>query len=316
VSSRCFAREEAAVRIGVVVGGEVLGEQADLGRLVRESRRAEERGFASAWAPHVFGLDAVGALAIAGCETRRIELGTAVVPAFARHPFALAQQALTAQAATEGRFTLGVGPSHRFIVEGMLGLSYERPARHIREYLSVLLPLLERGSVAHQGEVYRVNGELRFSVQDRVPVLVAALGPVMLRLAGSLTAGTVTWMTGPRTLETHVVPRVREAAEDAGRPEPRVVAMFPIAVTDAPDRGREMADKIFRRYGRLPSYRAMLDREGAAGPADVALVGDAATVEAELRRLADAGVSEVVAVPFPADEGAVERTLDFLAASL
>ena len=304
------------MRIGVVVGGEVLGEQADLGRLISEACRAEERGFASAWAPHVFGLDAVGALAIAGRETQRIELGTAVVPTFTRHPFALAQQALTAQAATEGRFTLGVGPSHRFIVEGMLGLSYERPARHVREYLSVLLPLLDGGSVAHQGEAYRVNAELRFPVQDRVPVLVAALGPVMLRLAGSLTAGTVTWMTGPHTLETHVVPRVREAAEEAARPEPRIVAMFPIAITDAPERGREMADKIFRRYGRIPSYRAMMEREGAAGPADVALVGDAATVGAGLRRLADAGVSEVVAVPFAADEGAVERTLDFLAASL
>lgn len=304
------------MRIGVVVGGEVLGGQADLGRLVSEARRAEERGFASAWAPNIFGLDAVGALTVAGRETQRIELGTAVVPTFTRHPFTLAQQALTAQAATEGRFTLGVGPSHRFIVEGMLGLSYERPARHMREYLSVLLPLLKGGSVAYQGEAYRVNGELRFPAQDRVPVLVAALGPVMLRLAGSLTAGTVTWMTGPRTLETHVVPRVREAAEDAGRPEPRIVAMFPIAVAASTDRGREMADKIFRRYGRVPSYRAMLDREGAQGPADVALVGDAATVEAGLRRLADAGVSEVVAVPFSADEGAVERTLDFLAASL
>ncbi len=302
------------MRIGIMVGGEVLGQRADLGKLLREARRAEERGFASAWAPHIFGLDAIGALAVAGCETRRIELGTAVVPAFARHPFALAQQALTAQAATEGRFTLGVGVSHRFIVEGVLGLSYERPAGRMREYLSVLAPLLEGGSVAYEGEAYRVNGELRFPANDPVPVLVAALGPAMLRLAGSLAAGTVTWMAGPRTLEGHIVPRIRAAAEDSGRPEPRVVAMVPIALTNAPDRGREAADKLFRRYGRAPSYRAVLDLEGAAGPADVALVGDEATVGAGLRRLADAGVSEVVAVPFSTDEGAVEGTLDFLAA--
>ena len=303
------------MRIGVMIGGEVLGQQADLEKLVRQARQAEERGFASAWVPHIFGVDAIVALAIAGRETRRIELGTAVIPTFTRHPFTLAQQALTVQAATEGRFTLGIGLSHRFIVEGILGLSYEKPTRHMREYLSVLIPLLERGSVAHQGEVYQVDGELRFPAKDRVPVLVAALGPAMLRLAGSLGAGTVTWMTGPRTLETHIVPRIHAAAEDAGRPDPRIVAMFPIAVTHAPDRGREVAGRLFHRYGRAPAYRAMLDREGVAGPADVALVGDAATVEAELRRLADTGVTEVMAVPFSADEGSIERTLDFLSST-
>lgn len=302
------------MRIGVVVGGEVLGQQADLEKLVRQARRAEERGFASVWVPHIFGVDAVVALAIVGREIQRIELGTAVVPTFTRHPFTLAQQALTVQVATEGRFTLGIGLSHRFIIEGILGLSYEKPTQHMREYLSVLIPLFERGSVTYRGEMYRVDGELRFPAKDPVPVLVAALGPAMLRLAGSLAAGTVTWMTGPRTLETHIVPRIRTAAEDAGRPEPRIVAMFPIAVTHAPVRGREIAGRLFHRYGRAPAYRAMLDREGVAGPADIALVGDAATVEAELRRLADTGVTEVVAVPFSTDEGAIERTLDFLAA--
>ena len=302
------------MRIGVMIGGEVLGQQADLEGLVRQARRAEERGFASAWVPHIFGVDAIAALAIVGRETRLIEIGTAVIPTFTRHPFTLAQQAMTVQAASEGRFTLGIGPSHRFIVEGVLGLSYEKPMRHTREYLSVLVPLLGRGSVTHRGEVYRVDGELRFPAKDRVPVLVAALGPAMLRLAGSAADGTVTWMTGPRALERHVVPRIRAAAEEAGRPDPRVVAMFPIAVTHAPDRGREAAGRLFRRYGRAPAYRAMLDREGVAGPADIALVGDAADVEAELHRLADIGVTEVIAVPFPTDEGDTERTLDFLAA--
>lgn len=302
------------MRIGVMIGGEILGQQADLERLVRQARQAEERGFASAWVPHIFGVDATVALAVVGRETRRIELGTAVIPTFTRHPFTLAQQAMTVQAASEGRFTLGIGLSHRFIVEGILGLSYEKPTRHMREYLSVLVPLLERGSVTHQGEVYRVDGELRFPAKDRVPVLVAALGPAMLRLAGSSAAGTVTWMTGPRTLETHIVPRIHAAAEDAGRPEPRVVAMFPIAVTHEPDRGREAAGRLFHRHGHAPAYRAMLDREGVAGPADVAIVGDATTVEAELRRLADTGVTEVMAVPFPTDEADTERTLDFLAA--
>jgi F420-dependent oxidoreductase-like protein len=250
-----FARKEVIMRIGIMIGGEVLGQQGNLKRLLHEARQAEECGFASAWVPHIFGLDAISALATVGWETQRIELGTAVVPTFTRHPFTLAQQALTVQEAAKGRFTLGIGPSHRFIVEDILGLSYEKPSRHMQEYLSVLIPLLERGSVTHEGEVYRVNGELRLPVEDQVPVLIAALGPVMLRLAGRLAAGTVTWMTGPRTLETHIIPSIRAAAKDAGRPEPRIVAMFPIAVTHAPDRGREIAGRLFQRYGRAPAYR-------------------------------------------------------------
>jgi F420-dependent oxidoreductase-like protein len=184
----------------------------------------------------------------------------------------------------------------------------------MRECLEVIGPLLEGRPVAHQGEVYRVSGGLRFTDVPKVPVLVAALGPVMLKVAGELSDGTITWMAGPKTLETHVVPRIREAAKAAGRPDPRIVAGFPIAITSRPDLARERAAKQFRMYGSLPSYRAMLDREGAEGPADVGIIGGPGEAEAALRRLEEIGVTDFGAALFDADEGAVERTLDFLAA--
>jgi F420-dependent oxidoreductase-like protein len=225
----------------------------------------------------------------------------------------MAQQALTAQVATRGRFTLGIGLSHRIIMENMLGFSWDTPARHMRAYLAVLTPLLAGQPVAFHGDLYQVNAALQFPGVARVPLLVAALGPVMLRLAGQFADGTVTWMTGPRTLETYIGPRIRQAAQQAGCPAPRVVAALPIAITNAPEQAREVGREVFAIYGTLPSYQAMLAREGVSGPADIPLVGDAATVEAELRRLAEIGVTDLLAAPFPADVGAMARTLDFLA---
>lgn len=298
------------MRVGVTIGETATG--SDLDGLVEEVRDREGRGFASVWMPNVFGLDAIGALAIAGTRTRRIELATAVVPTFPRHPLAIAQQALTAQVACGGRFVLGVGLSHKIVIESLLGLSYHEPARHMREYLEVLRPLLEGRPASHTGTLYRVNAELRFPGVSRVPLLVAALGPAMLRIAGELADGTITWMAGPKTIETHIRPTIVEAAKRAGRHEPRIVASLPIAVTNDADRARDVASKVFRIYGSLPSYRAMLDREGVRGPADVAIVGDERIVGAALDRIEGIGVTDLSATLFPADDGAVARTLEFL----
>jgi F420-dependent oxidoreductase-like protein len=225
----------------------------------------------------------------------------------------MAQQALTAQAAARGRFTLGIGLSHQIVIENMLGLSYERPARHMQDYLEVLAPLLRGERVDHHGPQYQVHAELSVPGVARVPLLVAALGPAMLDLTGRLADGTITWMTGPRTLANHILPRISKATQAAGRPAPRVVAGFPIALTSNPDAARELAGRLFTIYGQLPSYRAMLDREGVKGPAEMAIVGDERAVERELDRLRDVGVSEFNAAAFPAEPGAVERTIDFLA---
>jgi F420-dependent oxidoreductase-like protein len=219
----------------------------------------------------------------------------------------MAQQAMTTQAATGGRFILGIGLSHQIVIEGILGLSFDKPARHMREYLEVLMPILEQGTVDHAGDVYRVNnsfGPLERMGTTPPKVVVAALGPVMLKLAGRLTDGTATWMTGPNTIAEHVAPTIREAASEAGRAEPMVIAGVPISVTDDPDAARADADNVFAIYGTLPSYRAMLDREGAAGPGEVALVGDEDTVRAGFERYAEAGVTDLSVTPF----GDVERT--------
>jgi F420-dependent oxidoreductase-like protein len=300
------------MRIGIFAGA-LPGEVGDLAAVVARARDLERRGFAALWMANIFELDAITTLAVAARETERIELGTAVVPSQPRHPVALAQQALTAQAAAGGRFTLGIGVSHQVVTEAMLGLSFAKPARHTREYLSVLGPLLRGEPASFQGEQYRVNARVGLDV-PRVPVLVAALGPAMLRATGELADGTITWMTGPRTLESHVGPRLREAAKAAGRPEPRIVAGFPVALSRDADAARARAAELYQVYGQLPSYRAMLDREGAAGPGDLALVGDAAQLEKELRRVAETGATDLYASVFPAEEGSVERTLDFLAA--
>src|SRR5690606_1048063 len=266
--------------------------------------------------PNIFGLDAISALTVAGRETQRIELATGVTPTPPRHPFAIAQQALTAQAACRGRFVLGIGLSHRVVIENMLGLDYGQPARQMREYLEVLMPLARGEPAAFSGERYRVHGALQVAGGAPVPVVVAALGPKMLALTGRLADGTATWMTGPRTLAEHTVPTIRRAAREAGRPEPRVIAALPIALTSDPAAARGVANQVFAIYGQLPSYRAMLDREGAANPGDVALAGDEAVLRAGLARLREAGVTHFAASLFPADADAIARTRAFLRAEL
>ena len=301
------------IRIGIGVadaGG------TPLEALVAQIRDAEREGFSSVWIPQIFGSDALTLCALAGRETSRIELATAVVPTHSRHPLYMAQQALSTQVACAGRFALGLGPSHRVVIENMLGLSFARPARHVEEYLRVVGELFRDGKTAFAGELYRVNASLRVAGATPPPLLVGALGPRMRKVAGALADGTITWMTGRRTLAEQVGPGVRAAAREAGRGEPRIVAGFPVAVTNDPAGARAAASQSFALYGNLPSYRAMLDAEGVRDPGELAIVGDAAAVEAELRALADAGVSDFNAVPFGHGDDAkasVRRTRELLA---
>lgn len=298
------------MRIGIGIG-EIANERSTIDDLVAQAQRAERDGFASAWFANIFGADAIMMAALCGRATSRLELGTAVVPTYPRHPVAMAQQALTAQAACAGRFALGIGLSHQVVIEMMLGLSYAKSYSHMREYLAVLAPLIRAGNVSHGGSEYRVNANLAVPGATPCPILVAALAPKMLALAGAVADGTITWMTGPKTLREHIIPRINEAAAAAGRPRPRVVAGLPIAVTTETAVAREAAARIFQIYGGLPSYRAMLDREGAAGPADVAMVGDESAVGEQIARLREVGVTDFLGAPFPvgADGPAsVERT--------
>jgi 5,10-methylenetetrahydromethanopterin reductase len=284
------------MRIGISLG-EPAGPDA-LARLRDDILRAADDGFASAWLANIFGLDALTALAVAGGGTGGIELGTAVVPTYPRHPAALAQQALTAALALGGRLALGIGLSHRIVIEDMFGYSFARPARHMSEYLSVLLPLLDGQTASFDGETVRAHVGLSTPRAGRPPVLLAALAPQMLRLAGRRADGTILWMTGPATVRDYIVPAITAAARDAGRPAPRVVCQLPVCVTDDAAAARAAASQFLALYGQLPSYRAMLDREGADGPGDVTIAGPEAAVAAQIADLADAGVTDFVAVEF------------------
>ena len=299
------------MKIGVMSGAS-QGADGTLDGLVARAKDLEARGFHSLWMANIFGLDAIGSQAIVGRETERIELGTAVVPTFPRHPVAIAQQALTTQAASGGRFTLGIGLSHKLVIEDMLGFSYDKPARHMREYLQVLGPLLRGEPAKFAGNQYRVNAALQVPGASPVPILVAALGDVMLKLAGSLADGTILWMTGPATIESHIAPKLRRAAEQAGRPAPRIVAGMPIVLTNDPDGARAWISQNLAMYGQLPSYRAMLDKEGVAGPAELAIVGDEKVLDAALERLEAVGVTDLDAAILPVDPGADARTLEYL----
>ncbi|MGH9186331.1 MAG: TIGR03564 family F420-dependent LLM class oxidoreductase, partial [Acidimicrobiales bacterium] len=227
-----------------------------LGEVRGQIERAADEGFASAWMAQIFGLDALTTLAVAGRDVPGVELGTAVVPTYPRHPVALAQQALTTQLALDGRLALGIGLSHQLVIEGMYGYSFDKPARHMQEYLSVLLPLLDEGSASFQGETVKAQVGLTAPRSAPVPVLLAAMAPRMLRLAGAVAAGTILWMTGPATLESHIVPTITGAADKAGRPAPRIVCVLPVCVTDDVAAARERAARVFAIYGQLPSYRA------------------------------------------------------------
>ncbi|MEX0682828.1 MAG: LLM class F420-dependent oxidoreductase [Dehalococcoidia bacterium] len=287
------------MRVSIFHGG-----SADVDSHVQAAVDAENDGFDGYWYPQIFGPEVLTIIALAGQKTSRIEFGTCVVPTYTRHPTIMAQQALTTQAAAGGRFNLGLGLSHAPVVESMWGLSYERPAVHMREYLSVLQPLLTEGRVSFSGEMFKVNAQVSVPAPKPPPVLIAALAPVMLKMAGERTDGTITWMVGPRTLETHTVPRINRAADGAGRPHPRVVVGLPIAVTDDPDAAREKAAAMFMIYGTLPNYQRVLGIEGAAGPKDIAIVGNEAQVEQQIRDVASAGATDLLAASFPVDADA------------
>ncbi len=276
-----------------------------LDELTATLQQAADEGFRSAWLADIFGLDALSALAYAGSRVSGIEVGTAVTPTYLRHPVALARQAITTDLATGGRLALGIGLSHQVVIEGMLHLSFDKPARHMREYLSVLLPLLRDGKVSFRGETLGADAGVGVRPAGPLPVLLAAMAPRMLHLAGAVADGTVLWMTGPKAIAEHVVPRLREAADEAGRPAPRVVCVLPICVTDDADAARARAAKVFAVYDSLPSYKAMLNLEGAAGPGDVAIVGDEAAVREQVAALADIGVTDFAAGEFGQGEDAV-----------
>jgi F420-dependent oxidoreductase-like protein len=296
------------MRIGVMFDTErpfddVMGQVAALA----------DAGIETAWCSQIFALDALTTIAAAAREVPGIHFGTAVVPTYPRHPVMLAAQALTVQAASGGRLTLGIGLSHQLVIENVFGMSFDKPTRHMREYLEILMPALEGEQVSFVGETIKASTFGPLQVTAPAPdVLVAALGTVMLNIAGRLATGTITWMTGPATVEEHIVPTINAAAAGAGHPVPQVAVGLPVCVTDDTAGARARAAEVFAMYGHLPSYRAMLDREGAAGPEDVAIVGTAAEVADQVRRLADIGATDFCGAPFGTGDE-IRASIDTLA---
>jgi 5,10-methylenetetrahydromethanopterin reductase len=289
----------------------MLGQSHTVDALVEEVAGLADEGFATAWFAQLpYRADALTLIATVGRHVEGITLGSSVVPIAPRHPAALAQQALTVQAATGGRLVMGLGLSHPVVMEDAYGLPYDHPARRMGEYLSIFLPLVQEGKADVDGEHWQARLEMAVPGGEPFPILLSALGPKMLRLAGSLTDGTITWMTGPVGLAGHIVPRLREAAGMAGRQPPRVVVGLPVCVTDDVSGARRRAAARYEVYGTLPAYRAMLDREGVAGPEDVALIGATDTVHDALDKLADCGATELLAVEFGnPEERAATRAL-------
>lgn len=282
------------------IGLSGLGRNVD--RMVEQAQQAEADGFTSLWYASAVGGDPLAAMAVAGRASSTVELGTAVLQTYACHPVLQANRAAAAVSAigAPGRFTLGVGPSHQPVIEGILGLSYGTPGRHTDEYVQILTALLGGEPVSFAGEEFRVTaGPPPLMDGAKVPVLVAALGPRLLRVAGRHAAGTITWMANATAIERHVAPRIRNAAADAGRPDPRIVAGLPVAVHDDVAEARSVAAELFAAYGTLPNYRRILNVGGVAGPADAAVVGDEASVATQIEALLAAGATDLWAAPFP-----------------
>lgn len=290
------------MRIGLTGGG------ATADRIVSQAKRAEADGFTSLWYPGAAGAgDPLPVMVLAGRATAAIELATAVLPSYTCHPALQASRANAAVSAigAPGRFTLGVGPSHRVVVEDRLGLSYDTPGQHTDEYVQILTGLLRGEQVSFAGRQFRVDaGPLPLLDGAEIPVLVGALGSRLLRVAGFCAAGTILWMANATAIRTHAAPKIRKAAADAGRPAPRIVAGLPVAVHDDVAEARSAAARLYHAYGELPNYQRILAHGGVAGPADAVIVGDEDSVAAQIGALFDAGATDVWAAPFPVGDDA------------
>ncbi|MFF5920395.1 TIGR03564 family F420-dependent LLM class oxidoreductase [Streptomyces flavochromogenes] len=280
--------------LGVTLGSTSV--QRTIDSTVRLAREARDAGLHSAWFGQTFAYDSPSLAAIVGREVPGLQVGTSAIPVFGRHPLLVSSQAQTAQAATGGRYHLGLALGTQHLTETGFGIPYRRPIGLLREFLTALRPLLETGSADFHGELLTATTPYSAAVpgaRPTVPVLVAAMGPQALRVSGELADGVLPFLAGPRALAEHTV---TAAAAATGRPAPRIVALVPGVVTAnaAVEAVREKAAEALALYGRIPSYRRAIEASGAARAAEIAVIGDEETVAAEVRRYREAGATEVV----------------------
>ncbi|MFD8804513.1 LLM class F420-dependent oxidoreductase [Streptomyces sp. NPDC059597] len=281
--------------VGVALNAAEAPNQVDA--TVRLAQEAADAGLRSAWFGQTFGADSPQLAAIVGREVPGLQVGTSAIPVFGRHPLLVSSQALTAQAATHGRYHLGLALGTKLLTETGFGLPFERPIARLREFLTALRQLTQTGTADFHGELLTATTPVPARVpgaEDGVPILVAAMGPQALRVSGELADGILPYLAGPRALADHIVPALTAAAEAAGRPAPRVVALVPGVVTDDVEAVRRKATDHLAFYEQIPSYARVLELSGARRASDVAVIGDEKTVAAEVRRYRDAGATEVV----------------------
>jgi len=311
------------VRLGLMIGPEKGRYRDKVAKLIEAAVAAEQGGFASIWVPQIpSDFDALTAIALMGTATSRIELATAVMPIQTRHPVAMAQQVLSNQAVCEGRFTLGLGPSHHWIVEDMLGLSYDRPAHQVRTYLEVLnVALAGPGPVDVENDTWRIHNPLDITDVTPTPILLAALAPLMLKIAGTQTDGTILWMADERAIGSHIAPTLHAAAAAAGRPTPRIQAGIPVCLCrdDEIDVAIARTNRVLSEAEVSPNYQKLLDQGDATTVGDLLAAGSEASIEARIRSFEDAGTTDISFRVVPIGENRDEliasstRTREYLA---
>ncbi len=290
------------MRIGIN-GSSLIAVGASTSQMVDQAVELEEAGFASYWLAQLAVPDALTVIAAMGARTSTIELGTAVIPTWHRHPLMLAGQALTVQELIGNRLTLGIGLAHKISVESTLKIPFATPAKHMDEYLSVLLPAMTERKVSFTGDIWSAENDLNGVPGAQPPVvMLAAMGPRMLRLAGARTDGSILWLSGPKAIAEQLKPALDAAASEAGRPTPRIMASVPVCVTTKADEVRNLVATLLAGYNDLPSYRGVMDAEGAGGPADVSIIGTEDEVRAGIAAFADAGTTEFAALEFTTND--------------
>jgi F420-dependent oxidoreductase-like protein len=273
---------------------------------------AEGAGFSSYWVAQVGLIDALTLIASHGDTGSPMQLGTAVISTWERHPHALATQALTVQSLVGERLVVGIGVNHQPHVEQSLRLAWHKPIRHMLDYLAILGDLLATGKASHQGEVWSFEGEAVRPSSGVPKVMIAALGRQMLEVAGRRTDGTILWCVGPKTIRTHIAPVINDAAAAAGRSLPAVVCSIPVWVTDDPAPARGFLASVLEGYADLPSYRAMMDIEGVDGLGDLSIVGNEDFVRESLAEIEDAGATDFTPVPMGGNPDEEARTMAVL----
>jgi F420-dependent oxidoreductase-like protein len=311
------------MRIGLQVSADRGRYATKVEKLQADARWADEAGLDTIWTPQIPDeIDVMTAVTLLGTATSRIEIGTSIVPLQPRHPVVLAQQALSNQAVCRGRFTLGLGVSHHWIIKDMMGLPYERQALTMRCYLDVLdQALAGPGMVEVRNELFDIHQPLDITDLTPTPVLIAALGPIMLKLAGERTDGTVLWLADERTIASHVVPAITKAAERVGRPAPRIMAGVPVCLCrdDEVEAAIERTNRTLSEVVASPNYVRLMEHGDAQSIGDVLVCGDESAMEQRLRRFAEAGVTDLNCRIVPLGEGrdaikaSAERTREFLA---